>query len=383
MKAVDKPVIKLFFYIYFLSFFSLNGFEGTENVQIPFINFNSQGSCDTVTFLAVGDYMTHMPQTKAAFVDSLNTYDFTYSFEYIQPLIQSVDFAMLNFETVCAGKPYSGYPRFSAPDEAADCIKRIGFDIAFTANNHCVDKGKAGIEKTIGLLKKNGIKSTGTFLDSTDRAKRNILWVEKDGIRAAFLNYTYGTNGYTAAKPVIINLIDTNIMKIDILNARKGRADAICVFIHWGEEYQRRPNDAQKRIADFCFNNGVDIIIGSHPHVVQPIESREISFEGKKKQVFAAYSLGNFISNQRWRFSDGGIVLNFSLIRSNNSSKATICNLFYTPFWVWKDETTKKRYKIVLENQIDSLELNTKDKKNALQFFDDIKKLIDVRFRKE
>ena len=179
--------------------------------------------------------------------------------------------------------------------------------MAVLANNHCCDGGGAGVHTTVAELRRCGIRHTGVFTDSLDRAANNPLWLEHCGVRFALLNYTYGTNGIPVPEGVRVNLIDTLRMAADLAAAREGSPDCIAVCIHWGNEYERQANAEQRRLARFLRRNGADLIVGSHPHVVQP-------FETDSSHV-VLYSLGNFVSNQRRRYCDGGLMAEIEAVR--------------------------------------------------------------------
>jgi poly-gamma-glutamate synthesis protein (capsule biosynthesis protein) len=255
----------------------------------------------------------------------------------VAPIIKSADLAIGNLELTLAGKPFKGYPQFSAPDELAVELKRIGFDVLVTANNHSVDRGKKGIERTLRKLDSIEFIHTGTFKDTIDRRLKYPLLLEKNGFRLSLLNYTYGTNGIPVPRPGMVNLIDTVQIKKDILQAKQQNSDAIIVFMHWGDEYQSLPNKEQKRLTNLCFREGVKMVIGSHPHVLQPMEWR------KQSDQFVAYSLGNFISGQRPRYRDGGAMvwLELQKIRTDSVSVTSIQSASYELEWVKKSNDSK------------------------------------------
>src|SRR5690606_7691852 len=202
-------------------------------------------------------------------------YDYGPCFQYIKPYTLSADLAVGNLEVTLAGKPYKGYPQFSAPDELLVALKDMGMDVIVTANNHSVDRGKGGLERTIALLDSFGIAHTGTFRDQEEKEKNYPLLVEKHGFKIAFLNYTYGTNGLPVRAPNIVNMIDTAAIRRDIEKARTLDPDAIIVLPHWGIEYQSLPSRSQRELTEWCFRHGAMLVIGSHPHVVQPMEWRK------------------------------------------------------------------------------------------------------------
>lgn len=256
-----------------------------------------------LSLLFLGDIMQHDSQIKAVHDPATGTYNYSHCFEYVQPLFESVDLTIGNLELTLAGPPYKGYPQFSAPDELAHELKASGVDVLVTANNHCVDRGRKGIERTIAVLDSLHIPHTGTFIDAVSRHETYPLIIEKSGFRLSLLNYTYGTNGITVPFPSIVNVIDTVQIGIDLAKAREQKPDAIIVFFHWGSEYQPLPDKSQKVAAEFCFRNGAKLVIGAHPHVLQPMEWR------KEAGQLVVFSLGNFVSGQRSRYRDGGAML--------------------------------------------------------------------------
>lgn len=293
-----------------------------------------------LSLLFVGDIMQHDSNIAAAYNPLSSRYDYTTCFEYVAPIIKSADLAIGNLELTLAGKPYKGYPQFSAPNELAYELKRIGFDVLVTANNHSVDRGKKGIERTIDVLDTLSILHTGTFKDSISRAATYPLLFEKNGFRLSLLNYTYATNGIPVPRPTIVNLIDTVQIKNDLARARSQNTDAIIVFMHWGDEYQSLPNKTQKKLTEMCFREGAKLVIGAHPHVLQPMEWR------KAKDQFVVYSLGNFISGQRPRYRDGGAMLWIDLkkVVVDSTSMTSISNAEYELEWVQKSNDKKKAF---------------------------------------
>lgn len=265
-------------------------------------------SQERITLLFVGDLMQHQAQITAAQQPSGN-YDYTSCFEAVKPMIEAADIAIGNLEVTIGGKPYTGYPTFSAPDEYLSALKRAGFDIMLTANNHCLDRGRRGLERTIRMLDSLKIPYAGTYRSATERKQRYPLHIRKNGFHIVILNYTYGTNGITPGHPSIVNYIDREQMLQDIQEAKHMRPDAIIACIHWGDEYKRLPNQSQKELADWLIKQGADHIIGAHPHVIQPMELIQ---KGCKKH-FVAYSLGNFISNMSAPHTDGGLVVRLTL----------------------------------------------------------------------
>ena len=273
-----------------------------------------------------GDIMGHDTQIESALAMGQGTYDYSSCFRYIEPYLSSADIAIGNLEVTLAGPPYKGYPAFSSPDELAGELKKSGFDILVNANNHAIDRRQKGLERTIRVLDSIGILQTGVFKDAEARARSYPLIVEKNSIRLALLNYTYGTNGINVTKPNIVNYIDTIQMKKDLEKARSAEPDFTIVLMHWGQEYERSENSSQREMAEFLFKHGANAIIGSHPHVVQPIRDY-----GQGRLV--VFSMGNMISNQRKRYTNGGILVDLTLEKTD-STRITDTN--YYPVYVHK-----------------------------------------------
>lgn len=269
-----------------------------------------------VSLQFLGDIMQHDSQISAAYNKESASYDYSACFQYIKPILESADLTIGNLELTFAGPPYKGYPQFSAPDALLTTLKDVGIDLLVTANNHSMDRGRLGVERTIHLLDSLQVPHTGTFLNEADRSSRYPLWIEKNGITLALLNYSYGTNGIPITPPNIVNLIDTVQIRTDLEVSKGKKPDAIVVFFHWGSEYQNMPNSWQRKIADFCFRNGAKLVIGSHPHVLQPAE-----WHAERDQL-VAYSLGNFVSGQRDRYRNGGMILQIELEKVVHDSVA-------------------------------------------------------------
>ncbi len=285
-----------------------------------------------LSLLFVGDIMQHDSNIAAALDPISKKYDYSACFEYVAPILRSADLAIGNLELTLAGAPFKGYPQFSAPDALAVELKRVGFDVLVTANNHSLDRRRKGVERTIKVLDSLEIPHTGTFKDSLERESVYPLVVKKNGFQLSLLNYTYGTNGIPVTKPNIINLIDTVVIKIDLAKARTQQSDAIIVFMHWGAEYQSLPNQEQKRLAALCLREGAKLVIGAHPHVLQPMVWNQ------NEDQLIAYSLGNFVSGQRPRYRDGGAMLWIDLqkIKQDSISTTSIKNAEYELEWVKK-----------------------------------------------
>ena len=232
---------------------------------------------------------------------------------------------MVNLETPLGGKPYSGYPCFSAPDSYADALTDAGFDLMLTANNHTLDRRDRGLLRTLDYLDSRNVSHLGTYRNKAERDSVLPMIKEVEGFKIAFLNYTYGTNGITLRSDAVVDYIDRSIMASDIDKARAAGAEIVTVCIHWGNEYELLPSKAQKSMADFLIEHGADMIIGSHPHVIQPMEMRKNS---KGRNVLLVYSLGNFISNMKTRDTRGGALVK-AVLRRDSTGTAVVDSAVY------------------------------------------------------
>ena len=317
-----------------------------------------------ISMSVIGDIMCHNSQYTDAYVASSDTYDFSYVFEDIKQYIEPADIAIGNIETTFAGKErgYSNYPTFNSPEQLATNLKDLGIDVLCTANNHSLDKGYSGLTSTLKFLDDAGISHMGTY-DSAE-SQNEILIKDVNGIKIAFLAYTYGTNGIPVPKnnPYCINLIDKDLILKHLELAKEQEPDLICVNMHWGLEYKTKQNSEQEELADFLFTNGVDIILGSHPHVLQPMEKKTITLEdGSTKDCFVIYSLGNFISGQNQENTRNSVILNIECTKSGETNKTTIDSVSYVPIYMYKSSSGKtKRYKVLdIEKSIENYENGT------------------------
>lgn len=309
----------------------------------------TQASRDTasgeLSLLFIGDIMGHGPQISSAYDKSKDVYDYTSCFKYISDITADADYTIANLEVTLAGPPFTGYPQFSSPDELAVACKLAGIDVLVTANNHSCDRGGAGIIRTVEVLDSLQIMHTGTFKDSLDRRRNNPLIIEQDCFRIAILNYTYGTNGLPFPKPTLVNLIDKELIASDIAAAKTHEVDKIIVFTHWGNEYESNAGTWQINMGKYIFEQGADIIIGAHPHVLQKMVW-EKSNDSLGNENLIVYSLGNFVSNQRDRKKDGGAMIKLNLRKENG--KTFIQNAGHILTWVYTPiENGSKKYYIL------------------------------------
>ena len=315
---------------------------------------------DSLTLLFTGDWMQHTPQIAAA--RTPEGFDYEPSYRYVANRLRQADLAVVNLETTLtrSGR-YTGYPCFRSPAALADALKACGVDVALLANNHCCDGGAEGIRTTVEELERRGIRHTGAFADTADWQRNRILYLERRGIRLAIVNYTYGTNGLPVPRGQVVHLIDTLRMAEDLRSIPRGETDCIIVCLHWGNEYERKPSPAQRTLARFLQRHGVDLIVGSHPHVLQP-------YEADSARV-VLYSLGNFVSNQQKRYCDGGLMARIRIVRRD-----TLPCRFSTeaiPVWV-----LCPGYRIVPPEVGDTLQMPAALRRRYEEFLQDTRQLI-------
>ena len=352
--------------------------EVVEKPEAP----KQEDSVFTATLCFVGDLMCHSTQFNYAKVDA-DSFDFTGVFRVVKPYLSKADLTIGNLETVIAGedKGYSGYPYFNAPDDFVYALKDAGFDLLITANNHALDQGWHGVKKTIEVINQNKIHRTGTFTSQEDQDSIRIFQI--NSIKVAILAYTENINGVSIpkGKDFIINLIDEEKIKKDITRVREKNIDVVLVHLHYGPEYNREPNEYQKEIVQKIIELGADIIIGGHPHVIEPFDFFKTN-NTKLDSGFVAYSMGNFISNQRWRYSDAGVILTIQISKNQFADSIYISEVNYLPTWVFKGQTDQGREYVILPSHISEEDSNynylTINDWNLLkQSFGDTKEIID------
>jgi len=313
-------------------------------IGINAIAQSKPGDSKSIKLLFVGDIMGHGPQVKSAYDASTKSYNYNPCFEYVKPIIEKADLAIGNLEVTLPGKPpYRGYPMFRSPDALGKAVKNAGFDVIVTSNNHSNDGGINGINHTIDVLRDLNIHQTGTFKNEKDYKVLYPLIVYKNGFKLAFLNYTYDTNGLPTPKPAVVNLIDEELIQKDIKAAQELQPDGIIVVMHWGLEYQLNESPVQKDLSQKIFKWGADLVIGAHPHVVQPIkESFEPQADGSLKKQVTVYSMGNFISNQQKKNTDGGIMFEIELHKKANENQITLGEHSFIPVWRYVERKNGK-----------------------------------------
>lgn len=308
--------------------------ELIDNISSPKIN--PEVEIKNIKITAVGDLMVHGWQLEDACNKETEAYDFSGNFEMVHEYLSNTSYTIGNLETVFAGKEigYSDFPMFNTPDSFGQAIKEARFNLLTTANNHSMDKKADGLLRTLDVLDGFGIEHVGTYRSLEESQSFKIVDIE--GIKTAFLSYTYGTNGISVpkGKEYLINIISEEKIINDLKNVKELNPDLIVVMPHMGNEYETYSRQVFKNWVDIMINNGADIVIASHPHVLQPMEIKEVTEGGKVvRNAFVIYSMGNFISSQRTEPRDYSMILNLSISKKNNE-KPVIEKVSFIPTWV-------------------------------------------------
>ena len=304
----------------------------------------------TFTLTSLGDSLCHNTQYWDAYNYQTGEYDFSYVYDDIKDYTSTSDITVGSLETTFAGKEkgYSNYPTFNTPDSLATALKDIGVDVVSLAGNHALDYGYNGLCRTIDVFDNIGISHLGTYKTAEEQEKLLIKNVK--GVKIAFLNYTYGTNGIPLpnGKEFCVNLIDKDFIKKQINQAKEQNVDMIVACMHWGTEYRTTANSEQEKLANFLFKNGVDVILGNHPHVLEPMEKKTINLEdGSTKDVFVIYALGNFTADQRDEITRDSAILNLTITK-NSVGKTSIDKVEYVPIYMYKNtNTSTHKFKIL------------------------------------
>ena len=346
MNTLTSHIIKFFccFLVSFLGYVSV-----AQNIRIPEIpragyigEFLKE---DTLTIRIFGDLMLHSQQISAAATKE-GSYNFDEYFTHIQKFLNNSDLNIANLEFTLAGKPFTGYPAFSAPDEYAMHISKCGFNVFLTANNHICDKASYGMSRTLdiyrNLKQEHDIQFTGTASNQEEYQQTTPLIIECKGVKIAIINATYGTNLKGEKAWPKTNYLNDRKALLQALQVAEEQADITLVLPHWGEEYKLRHNSTQKATAQWLVENGADVIIGSHPHVIQDAET--IRFDEKEVQV--AYSLGNAISNMSAQNTQAELMATLKIVRHINNT-ITILPLEFTYLWSSRPGGYSKSYTIL------------------------------------
>jgi poly-gamma-glutamate synthesis protein (capsule biosynthesis protein) len=295
-----------------------------------------------LTLLAVGDNLIHRQVIKSGLKKD-GSYNFDHLYSTLKPEIEAADIAVINQETILGGDkfPYTGYPVFNSPTEIGDALINAGFDVVLHATNHTLDKGYPGVKNTLEYWSKHP-SITVLGINKNQKDKDTVKIVEKNGIKIAMLNYTYGLNGFSMPKdkPFLVNMLDKSEMKKDIKKAKE-QADFVIVFPHWGTEYAYEPNNTQEELAQFFAEEGVDLVIGTHPHVLQPV-TWIVSDSGHPMLLY--YSLGNYVSCQKEAPRMLGGMAQITITKENEVTY--ISNAGITPIVTHYEFTKDSSYKV-------------------------------------
>jgi poly-gamma-glutamate synthesis protein (capsule biosynthesis protein) len=334
----------------------------------------------TLKFIATGDLMCHSPEYQCARV-APDSFDFKPFFQFVKPVLRNSDICFGNLETVLGGRDalYSGYPFFNSPDAFLSAVKDAGFNYLTTANNHCLDRGEKGVLRTIEQLQNAGIPYVGTA--SSQQDKDSIRVFRKNGISFALLAYSYSTNNNPVpyGKNYLVSLIDTARIAWDVKSA-KSKSDVVIISLHFGEEYKRKQSKFQQMVVEKAIQSGADIIIGSHPHVIQPGHFFHSGISSLDSG-FVVYSLGNFISNQQERYKDAGVMVLFTIEKNLRTKKLSLKSVGCIPTWVYKGpDNDKQSYFIIPESDSSNYStmhfLSESARRKMFQAFEDTKKTL-------
>ena len=295
-----------------------------------------------------GDIVAHTPLNSEAKNNS-GTYDYAPIFSGATSLVSAADFAVCTLETTFPDTTeYTGYPMFKSPAALAGGLKTVGFDMINTASNHCMDSGYDGAARTLDVLDQYGLEHVGTYRTQAEHDKNGGAVIKEiNGVKLAFLSFTYGTNGMPVTDhPYVANIfcrdylttladVDYDLIKKDMAAVRQLDPDFIIVQMHWGNEYHTEPNDQQKALAGFLFQQGADVVVGGHTHVPEPMELRRVKTDdGVEKTGFLVYSLGNFVSCQNDRYTNLTAVLNLDVEKDVDNGVTRLKHVSYSPMYM-------------------------------------------------
>ena len=324
----------------------------------------------TATLAVVGDIMVHDYQYNEAYDPATGEYDFMHNFQDAKKYFAGYDLVMGNLELTFGGtdRPYASFPCFNTPDSFLDAVKDAGFNLLTTANNHSMDTGKAGVIRTLDKLDEYGIEHFGTYRSQQERD--TILYKDVNGIRFAFLSYTYGTNGIPVPEDYLVNIIDDDVMVSDIREARKN-ADVVVVMPHMGNEYETYPRDIFVEWADMMFEAGADIVLASHPHVLQKMEYRTIDHGNGAHDGFIIYSLGNFISSQTTPPRNASIILHLTVEQVADEAP-NVKEVSFVPIWT-QFRNAENENEFVVRSVYERLNLSQFEKDSQIRKKDQIR----------
>lgn len=297
------------------------------------------------TIRMAGDVIIDTEMLEASYTKATDYYDFEPYFELIGDTLSSADYTMINIEaSLRKGKyGYSGYPQFTTPPVILQVVKNYGVDMITMCNNHMLDGYCDGLVESVGHVEAAGLHHIGGYVNEADSNEPEIY--EINGIKVGFVTYTQATNSLEnhcdERYKFLVNYFKTSNCASDIANARAAGAEVIVAVTHWGEEYKRSPESTTRKYAQALVAAGADVIIGGHPHMVQPAEYITVTDNsGKIRSALCVYSLGNFLSQHRVQYTDSGIVFEFT-IQENADGTFSITDPGYVPVYVWTFKNNK------------------------------------------
>ncbi|MBS5884353.1 CapA family protein [Clostridium sp.] len=323
----------------------------------------------TIEIVATGDFLIHKEILETQYNEQSDTYDFKNTIQYVKDYLNNADLTIVNMEGTLSGLDnygYSGYPSFNAPDELADAMKWVGVDVVNNMNNHSLDRDVRGFNRTRSVLKERSFDIIGTRESTNDN---RYLIKDVNGIKVGIISYSYsmtaeggarGLNGTSIPEELypLMNTfredtldLDFQEMKEQILDMRNNGAEVIIFYMHWGDEYELEPNSTQIKIAKFLANQNVDIIFGTHPHSLQPIDI--IESEDGTNETAVIYSMGNFLSSQRTEriqnpYTEDGVIVSVRLSKNTKTNEIKIEYPTYIPTWVnWYEKDGRLFYEVV------------------------------------
>lgn len=354
---------------------------------------------NTIEIVATGDILIHKEILETQYNSETDEYDFNNNFKYIKEYLEKADLAIGNLETTLSGIEnygFSGYPSFNSPDSLADAMKSAGYDIVANMNNHCLDRDVNGYYRTRKTLVDRGFDVIGTRESIDD--KRYIIKDVK-GIKVGVISYGYtmtaedgnfGVNGISIPYDLLqlMNYYHPDTLESDMLNMkeqielmREDGAEVIVFYMHWGDEYELEPNDIQKQIAQFLADEKVDIIFGTHPHSLQPIDMIQSSDGSSDTAV--VYSMGNFLSSQRTErignpYTEDGAIVSVKVNKDMETNEITVDIPTYIPTWVnWYGKDGKLFYEVVPATIDDADYLTEEGRERIKESFDRTTSIIE------
>ena len=370
-----------------------------ENKDIP-EPIEEVEKINTVEIVATGDILIHQEILDTQYDDSTGEYDFTNNFQYIKDILENADLAIGNLETTFSGTEYwgyAGYPSFNTPDSLADAMKWTGYDVIANMNNHALDRDVYGYERTRNILLDRGFDVIGTR-GSVDEKRYIIKNINDINIGIISYGYTMTTEDYfkglngIAIPDELIPLMnhfhpltldeDLNNMKEQIALMREDGAEVIIFYMHWGDEYELEPNDIQRTIAQFLTDEKVDVIFGTHPHSIQPIDI--LTYSDGTSNTAVVYSMGNFLSSQRTErienpYTEDEVIVSVNISKNMDTNEVTVDIPTYIPTWVnWYGKDDKLFYEIVPATVNDSEYLTNEGKTRVVESLNRTKSIIEM-----